>query len=888
MSTLFLIDASGYVFRAFYALPPLKKSNGTPVGAVYGFCNMLLKLLPDLGNHHIIAVFDKSRQTFRQQIYPQYKANRSDPPPELIPQFPLFREACIAFSLPIAEVDGFEADDIIATYAHMADQAGQKVVIISSDKDLMQLVNENITMFDPIKNKIIDHQGVIEKFGVPPYQVVDVQALSGDSSDNVPGVPGIGIKTACELILKFGSLENLLNNLDEILQEKRRLSLQMNITEAKISYQLVSLRKDANLPFLLNDLKPLEINIEKRDTFLKDQEFTNLLNRLSKNTEATSTPSTKNYQTIQDFDTLKIWIDWAKRAGHLAIDCETTSLQAMQAQLVGISLAVKIDEEIKANYIPLRHKEQSPQLDFNQCLNLLQPILMDQSVLKIGHNIKYDLLVFKNYGINVSPVSDSMLLSYCISAGKHGHSLDELAKIHFNHQNITFKEVIGKNKTFDEVAIEQATAYAAEDAEITLRLHNKLMPELLLTKKANIYQSIEQPLIPVIVEMEKCGIKVDATWLKNLRIEFALQLKTLEAEIHELAEETFNIASPKQLGDILFNKFNMPNPKKTKMGAFVTDAESLEKLAYQGYELPRKVLEWRSLAKLQSTYIDGLILAINPKTNRVHTSFSMVGTATGRLSSSDPNLQNIPIRTTDGRKIRQAFIAESGFKLVSLDYSQIELRLLAHFAEAPSLQEAFRNGLDIHKITASEIFEIPLEQINTDQRRKAKTINFGIIYGISAFGLAQQLAISNSEAAHIIKSYFERYPGIESYMDKCRQIAKDQGYVETLMGRRCYTLGINDSNAGIRHFAERQAINAPLQGSNADIIKKAMIKIHQFLINHKSRMILQVHDELLFEVPLSELDSIPYELKAIMENITTLKVPLLVDIGVGNNWDQAY
>ncbi|MBY0461601.1 MAG: DNA polymerase I, partial [Alphaproteobacteria bacterium] len=840
----------------------------------------------------IAVIFDAGRQTFRQGIYPDYKAHRPDTPPDLIPQFSLIRDACRAFAVPSIEMAGFEADDLIATYAEVAKTEGYEVIIVSSDKDLMQLVDDKVTLFDPIKSRPIKREEVFEKFGVYPDKVIDVQALAGDSSDNVPGVPSIGLKTAAELITQFGNLETLLSNLAVIKQPKRRQALMDNIENARISYKLVTLVRDVPMPLPLTDLEPQPADLVFRESFLKEQGFNALLARFY-NQKKDYTAQKPSYPCVTTASELKEWIQKAYKIGTVAIDTETTSLNIIEANLVGFSLAVEDTDGIHACYVPLAHKTDTPQIPLEEAISILKPMLIDSSVLKVGHNLKYDLAILKKYGLEITSFDDSMLLSYCLDAGKNGHGMDELALRLLNHNTIKFGDVAGtgKNqKTFDEVPLDKATDYAAEDAEITLKLYRLLKTRLQSEHLNTVYERIERPLVPVITKMETAGIKVDPLVLKNLDEDFTKRLLVLEEEIYKLAGRTFNIGSPKQVGEILFDELSLPAPKKTKTGAYVTDADVLENLAAQGHSLPARMLDWRALAKLKSTYIDGLTQAIQAKTGRVHTSFSMVGAATGRLASSDPNLQNIPIRSEDGRKIRSAFVAESGYKLVSLDYSQIELRLLAHMAQVQPLIEAFQKGEDIHKITASQIFGIPLEQVDTNHRRQAKTINFGIIYGISPFGLSQQLGIPTGQAAQIIKAYFHQYPGIENYMQRYKTLARDRGYVETLWGRRCHTPGINDNNPVSRQFAERQAINAPLQGSNADIIKKAMRKIYDYLIegNSEARLILQVHDELLFEIPEGELQVTIPILKKVMEEVVSLSVPLIVDAGIGNNWDEAH
>lgn len=918
MTKLTLVDGSGYIFRAFHALPPMRRPDGVVVGAVYGFCSMLFKTLLETKTDALVVVFDAGRQTFRQEIYPDYKAHRPDPPEDLIPQFQLIREACAAFNVAAIEAAGFEADDLIATYAHHAQGAGYEVCIISSDKDLMQLVRPGVSMLDPIKNRPIGDAEVFEKFGVPPSKVVEVQALAGDSSDNVPGVPGIGIKTAAELINAYGDLETLLARAHEIKQPKRREALIENAEKARISRQLVYLREDSPLPLALADLKVRPLDQNTLNTFLRTQGFNSLIARIERqNVNPPASISTQElpgfsitspsqlqsaYETITTMEALNSWVTKAMAASVIAIDCETTSLNAVEAKLVGLSLAIDKDQ---ACYIPLTHQTEMPQLSTDQVLAALQPLLNSKNVLKVGHNLKYDLVVLGSYGVAISPLTDTMLMSYVLDAGKNGHSMDELAELHLGYKTIKFSDVAGTGKamkTFDYVPLDQATAYAAEDADITLQLYHVFYPRLIAEKMAHVFERLERPLVPVIAAMEQQGIRVDRLLLDRLGQEFSQQMAQLEKTIYKLAGREFNVGSPKQLGEILFDEMgiSMSNeadgaqkvkaPKKTKTGAYVTDVDVLENLAAQGHDLPARVLEWRGLSKLKSTYVDNLIAAVSPKTSRVHTSYSLAGTSTGRLSSSDPNLQNIPIRTENGRKIRQAFITDPGFRLVSLDYSQIELRLLAHMADVPALAEAFRKNMDIHTSTASTMFGIPLEQIDGTLRRQAKAINFGIIYGISAFGLANQLGIAQGDAAAYIKKYFETYPGIQDYMERCKEFARRHGYVQTLWGRKCYTLGIRDTNPVSRQFAERQAINAPLQGSNADIIKRAMVHIPVLLknLNSKAHMLLQVHDELIFEVPEAEINTTVAALKKLMENILILKVPLVVGVGIGNNWDEAH
>lgn len=888
--TLHLVDGSGYIFRAYYALPPLTSPNGTPVGAVYGFCNMLHRLIEKVDGNRLLVIFDAGRRTFRQDIYPDYKTHRAPPPDDLIPQFSLIREACEAFGVPSVELPGFEADDLLAAYAKASINCGDKTQIISADKDLMQLLRPGVTMWDPMKNRPIDEQVVFEKFGVTPDKVIDVQALCGDSSDNIPGVPGFGPKTSAELIQTFGSLENLLENISEVKQPRRRDLLTQHAELARISKRLVTLDDNAPLPIEYTEIAPVNTDFERRDLFLKELGFLSLMKRLQLS-DANTNSRREEYTCIKDMDMLKQWVDQASEAGKIVIDCETTSLNAMQAKLVGVALGVPIGAGYKAAYIPFAHQESTQQIPLDVAKTLLQPLFSNPAIMKIGHNLKYDLLVLRQHGFEVNTLDDTMLMSYVLHAGEHGHSMDELALKYLNRTTITFAEVAGKGKaqkTFDMIEIPVATNYAAEDAEITGLLCNHFKPELSTNQVSSVYELTEKPLIPVIVAMEEAGICVNANWLNHLGQEFSQKMTSLAQEIYALAGHEFNVASPAQLGEILFEKHQMPGAKKTKTGSYSTDVDVLEKLVAQGFDLPKKVLEWRALAKLNSTYVEGLLKAINPATGRVHTSYSMVGAATGRLSSSDPNLQNIPIKSEDGRKIRQAFIARPGHKLISLDYSQIELRLLAHFADVPTLQDAFLKGEDIHTRTACDVFGVTADQVDKALRRRAKTINFGIIYGISAFGLAKQLSVSNQEASQMINAYFDRYPGIDAYIRNSQRQAREQGYVLTLMGRKVYTPGILDKNAMLRQFAERQATNAPLQGSNADIIKRAMIKIHTFLKPYKSKLLLQVHDELVFEIPDSELNETVPKLKEIMENITRLKVPLVVGVGVGENWDAAH
>ncbi len=886
--TVTLIDGSGFIFRAYHALPPFTRPDGTPVGAVFGFCSMLLKFLanPELSKC-VVVVFDAGRETFRHTLYADYKANRPPAPEDLIPQFPLFREACLAFNLPVVEKVGFEADDVIATYAEQAKTKGCEVVIVSADKDLMQLIDDHVTMIDPLKNKKIAFDEVFEKFGVHPEKVIDVQALIGDSSDHVPGVPSIGPKTAAELIGQFGSLENLYQNLDQIKQPKRRQTLEENKDKAFLSKKLVTLCKDVPLDLAIDHFHHHDYPKESIAAFFKKQNFTSLLNRMSGPEKATKEQA--DYPAITTKEALMDWLGDVKT--HLAIDCETTSLNIQAAELVGIALA---KGEGNACYIPLQHRgllNGGMQLKIEDVHAVLTPYLQDPSVLKIGHNLKYDLAILEKYAMAFDVFDDTLVMSYDLDGGKHRHGLDFLASHYFNHTMIAYADVTGSGKkqlNFADVPIAKATQYAAEDADYTYRLYQLLRVRLYKEKMAHLYFTIERPFVPILLRMEARGIRVDAAILENLGEDFKKRASLLEQEIYALAGRSFNISSPKQLSQVLFEELKLPEPKKTKTGAFTTHADVLEDLVTAGIPIAQKLMDWRSLVKLQSTYVEGLLAAIDPHTKRVHTSYNLAGTTTGRLSSSDPNLQNIPIRTEDGRKIRSAFIAEKDFKLVSFDYSQIELRLLAHMADIPSLKEAFCEGVDIHRLTASQILNIPKNQVTDEQRRSAKAINFGIIYGISAYGLSQQLKVPQAEAQNYINLYFKQYPGIQAYMEGMKDFARSHGYVQTLLGRKCFTPGILDKSYAMRNFSERQAINAPLQGSNADIMKCAMIKIDALLAHNSpnARMLLQVHDELVFEIHNDSVEAITALIKKSMETIINLSVPLVVDVGVGENWEQ--
>ncbi|MHA1597638.1 MAG: DNA polymerase I [Alphaproteobacteria bacterium] len=919
---VFLIDGSGFLFRAYYGIKQhLTNSDGVMVNAVYGFSTMLMKLIDDTDADHVAVIFDAARKTFRNDIYAEYKAHRPPPPDDLIPQFELVRDATRAFNVACVDMPGYEADDLIATYARQAREAGADVTIVSSDKDLMQLVGDKVMMFDAMKNKQIGPDQVVEKFGVGPDKVIEVQALAGDASDNVPGVPGIGIKTAAQLIVEYGDLENLLEHAGEIKQNKRRENLIEFADKARISKKLVTLKDDVPVEVPLSDFAVKAIDEGVLLEFLWHQSFQSIIGRIeSRNGHAMNDGTTTNtspppaaveadYELVQDMGTLETWIAAARDAGVVAVDTETTSLDALRADLVGVSLSMQPGH---ACYIPLGHTapaaqgtfdlggdgdegagEAPEQVDFKKALKALTGLLEDPAVLKVGHNIKYDIQVLANLGITVGPVDDTMVLSYVLEGGLHGHGLDELALMHFDHTNIKFKEVAGIGKaqvTFDKVPLPEALEYAAEDADYTGRLHQALKPRLVAERMVTVYETLERPLIPVLVHMERAGIKVDAKELIRLSDDFGKRLGSLETEIHKLAKREFNVGSPKQLGEVLFDEMGLEGGKKGKTGAYKTGAEVLEDLAADGHDLPARVLEWRQLAKLKSTYTDALTAQINPDTGRVHTSYSMAATSTGRLASSDPNLQNIPIRTEEGRKIRRAFIAETGHVLLSADYSQIELRLLAHVAGIDVLIEAFKKGDDIHALTASQVFGVAIDGMDPMVRRQAKAINFGIIYGISAFGLARQLGISRGEAGDYIDAYFDRYPGIRDYMETTKQEAHDNGFVTTLFGRKCHTPGIDDKNPARRNFAERAAINAPIQGGAADIIKRAMIAMPDALAAKKlsTRMLLQVHDELVFEVPKEEIEAASSVIRDTMEGAAHLDVPLTVDIGTGANWDDAH
>ncbi len=921
---LHLIDGSAYIFRAFHALPPLtRKSDGLPVGSVAGFCNMLQRYVESNTGRdaatHVAVIFDKGSHTFRNDLYDQYKANRDAMPEDLRPQIPLTREASRAFNIATHEVEGFEADDIIATLSCNARDAGGRVTILSSDKDLMQLVGDGVEMLDPMKNKRIDREGVHEKFGVYPERVVDVQALAGDSVDNVPGAPGIGIKTAALLINEFGDLDTLLERAGEIKQPKRRQTLQDNGDKIRLSRSLVQLDCGMTLEFGLDDLEMLEPEPEKLLSFLAKMEFRTITKRISERLGVDApviedTPALaldapeaapidpSKYVTIRDAATLTAWIEKARKRGYVAVDTETTALNEMRAQLVGVCLCIEAGE---AAYLPLTHKAGQAddlfgtdaladgQMDLDEALALLKPMLEDESILKIGQNMKYDAKILARVGINVTPIDDTMLLSYALHGGLHNHGMDALAERYLGHTPIPIKTLLGGGKsaiTFDRVPVDEATRYAAEDADVTLRLWQLFKPQLHASKVTRVYEGLERPLVPVLARMEMHGIKVDRDTLSRMSNAFAQKMAGLEAEIHELAGQSFNVGSPKQLGEILFDKMGLPGGKKGKTGAYATGADILEDLATE-HDLPGRILDWRQLSKLKSTYTDALQEHIHPETGRVHTSYSIAGANTGRLASTDPNLQNIPVRAEEGRRIREAFIAEPGNVLVSLDYSQIELRILAHVADIDALKQAFRDGLDIHAMTASEMFNVPLDEMTPDVRRQAKAINFGVIYGISGFGLARNLRIPRAEAQAFIDRYFERFPGIRAYMDDTVAFAKEHGRVETLFGRRIHTpeIGAKGPGAG---FAKRAAINAPIQGTAADIIRRAMVRMDAAIEGLPAKMLLQVHDELIFEVAEDAVDALTERAREVMQGacdpVIKLDVPLIVDAGQGKNWALAH
>ena len=923
---LHLIDGSAFIFRAYHALPPLtRKSDGLPVGAVAGFCNMLQRYVesntgPEAPTH-VAVIFDHSGKTFRNDMYDKYKANRPPTPEDLIPQFPLTREATRAFNVACKEVEGFEADDIIATLACRARDAGGSCTIISSDKDMMQLIGGGVVMLDAMKNKIIDREGVVEKFGVYPERVVDVQALAGDSVDNVPGAPGIGIKTAALLINEYGSLEELLGRASEIKQPKRRESLLDNRAQIEMSKRLVQLDCDMALDFTIDSLEVQDPEPKDLLDFVSKMEFRTLTKRLAEKLKVEApliieTVETEGindvpqsvlidpskYETIRDTVSLQAWIDRIYARGYVAVDTETTGLNEMRADLVGVSLCVDAGQ---AAYLPLSHKAGQAddlfgtdalaegQMEQATALAMLKNMLEDSTILKIGQNMKYDAKILARVGIQIAPIDDTMLMSYAQNGGLHNHGMDFLSERYLGHVPISIKTLLGSGKsaiTFDRVPVDEATRYAAEDADITLRLWQYLKPRLHRNKVTVVYETLERPLVPVLAEMEMYGIKVDRDTLSRMSNGFAQKMAGLEAEIHAMAGRSFNVGSPKQLGEVLFDEMALPGGKKGKTGAYATGVDVLEDLATE-HELPGLVLDWRQLSKLKSTYTDALQDHIHPDTGRVHTSYSIAGAITGRLASTDPNLQNIPIRSEEGRKIREAFVADTGKTLVALDYSQIELRILAHIADIPSLKRAFADGIDIHALTASQMFDVPLDQMTAEVRRKAKAINFGVIYGISGFGLARNLRIPRAEAQAFIDTYFERFPGIRTYMDDTVAFAKEHGYVQTLFGRRIHTpeIGAKGPHAG---FAKRAAINAPIQGTAADVIRRAMVRMPLAISHLPAKMLLQVHDELLFEVEDTAVDELTRIAKQVMEGaslpVVKLDVPLIVESGSGPNWALAH
>jgi DNA polymerase-1 len=923
---LILIDGSGFIFRAFHALPPMTRPDGTPVNAVFGFTNMLARLLKDHVGTHLAVIFDAGRLTFRNRLYDQYKAQRPDPPPELVPQFALVREATGAFGVPAIELADWEADDLIASYARDVTERGGRATIVSSDKDLMQLIRPGVDMLDPIKQKPIGEAEVMEKFGVAPGKLIDVQALMGDSVDNVPGVPGIGPKNAAQLINEYGDLETVLERAPAMKPSKRRDNLIAHAEAARLSRVLVTLRDDAPLPIDVEKLHTREPDRAKLARWLLDQGFRSTMLRLGLDedsappaparpsasqgslafdgppgpTPAPSVPLSSSgfgpYECVTTLDALRAWIAEATRAGVVAVDTETDGLDPMRAALVGISLATAAG---RACYIPLRHvaaPDQPPpdQLTPEQAIAALSPLLRDPCVLKVFLNAKFDIMVLARAGApDAAPIDDAMLLSYAQEAGAHGHGMDELSSLHLGHTPITYDQVTGTGRAripFAQVPLDRATAYAAEDADVTLRLWEVLKPRLRANKSLVVYERLERRLVPVLLAMERAGVKVDEGDLRAMSKDFEARMAVMETDIHRLAGDTFNLGSAKQLGEILFDRMGLTGGKRMKTGAWGTDASVLQTLADQGHELPGRVLEWRQLAKLKSTYADALVEEVNPETGRVHTRFAMAIASTGRLSSNDPNLQNIPIRTEEGSRIRRAFIAEPGHTLISADYSQIELRLLAEVADIPQLKDSFRRGEDIHARTASEVFGLPMEGMDPMTRRRAKAINFGIIYGISAFGLGRQLQIEPGEARAYISAYFTRYPGILEYMSRMREAARIAGYVTTLFGRRCWVPGIADKNPARRGYAERQAINAPLQGGAADIIKRAMVKLPAALraAGLRARLLLQVHDELLFEAPDDEADATARVAREVMQAAATLSIPLVVETGQGRNWAEAH
>ena len=914
----YLIDGSGYIFRAYYALPPLtRKSDGLPTGAVSGFCSMLFKLLEDSkSNHnkqkptHFAVIFDSARKTFRNEIYRDYKANRSEAPDDLAPQFEYIRKSVLAFNLPSVELANYEADDLIATYVDQILKKGANVTIVSSDKDLMQLFKKNVRIYDPMKNRFISDEDVQKKFGVDSSKVIDVQALAGDSSDNVPGVPGIGVKTAAELINKYGNLETLLKSANEIKQNKRRETIIENKDKALISKKLVTLKNDAPVDRSLTEFQLKEIDKDKLYKFLREMEFNRLLSsaisaygepKLTSEKDIVETDEKqkaidrKKYYLITNLDEIDSWIKEAEEAGEVAVDTETSSLDPHQADLIGISLSSKIG---KACYIPVGHKSKK-NIDKDQALKKLKPLLEDPSIKKIGQNIKFDFIVLFKHGIKITSMEDTMLMSYVLDSGKNRHNMDTLSEIHLNHKPIAFKDLVGTGKkeiNFSFVDLEKAKDYAAEDADVTFRLYKKFNKSLKDEKMINIYETFEKPMIKILADMEIEGIKIDNDFLKTLSSKFGKKIEKIQREVYKISKKEFNIASPKQLGEILYNDLKIADLKKTKKGSFATSASVLEDLAFKGHKFPQLVLDWRQISKLKNTYSDTLPEHINPKTKRIHTSFLLAATTTGRLASSDPNLQNIPIKSEDGKDIRKAFIAEKGLSLISADYNQIEMRILADLADVKELKKAFRNNEDIHSLTASQIFNIGINKVTEDQRRKAKAINFGIIYGISQYGLAKQINVSNQDAEEFLNAYFAKFPEIKLYMDKTIKFCRKSGYVNNIFGRKSHFININDKNYNVRNFQERAAINAPIQGSASEIMRLAMIRLDKRLKeqkNKKTKMLLQIHDELIFETSKEEVKRIS---KIIIEEMSSVvksehhsfSIPLTVDLNIGDNWGELH
>ena len=914
----YLIDGSGYIFRAYYALPPLtRKSDGMPTGAVSGFCNMLFKLLEDSKSNenkekptHFAVIFDSARKNFRNEIYSEYKGNRADAPDDLIPQFEYIRKSVQAFNLPSIELINYEADDLIATYSEQAIKAGAKVTIVSSDKDFMQLYKKNIRIYDPMKNKYISEEDIDKKFGVTPDKVVDVQALAGDSSDNVPGVPGIGIKTAAELINQFGNFENVLKKADQIKQNKRRESLIENKDKATISKKLVTLKKDVPVKNEITEFDLKNIDKDKLYTFLREMEFNRLLSSVistygeihfsnekqnGKELNQNKKINSDHYQLIEKDTDLDKYLIEAEEAGEIVIDTETTSLDSHQAKLVGISLSTKIGQ---ACYIPIGHSNGKNLIEKN-IINKIKPVLQDKSIKKIGQNIKFDYIILYHRGIDMNSMEDTMLMSYALDAGKNRHNMDALSEIHLGHKTISYKDLVGTGKkqiNFSEVDIKLAKKYAAEDADITYRLYKIFLKNLKSEKLLNIYEIFEKPLIKILALMEINGVKVDKKFLKLLSDKFEKKINNLEKEIFKLSKKEFNIGSTKQLGEVMYNEMKISSMKKTKKGSFATSAQVLEDLAFKGHKLPKLVLDWRQVAKLKNTYSDSLQEHINPTSKRVHTSFLLAATSTGRLASSDPNLQNIPIKSEDGKDIRKSFIAEDKYTLISADYNQIEMRILADLADVKELKKAFKNNEDIHSLTASQVFNTNVNNVDSNMRRKAKTINFGIIYGISQYGLAKQIGVSNIEAKDFLNSYFLKFPEIKDYMESTIKFCRRSGYVNNIFGRRTHITGINDKNFNVRNFQERAAINAPIQGSASEIMRMAMIRIYEKfkeIKNLECKILLQIHDELIFEVKNGEAKKyskiIQDEMSSVKDSdLHSFSIPLLVDVNVGDNWGDLH